>query len=325
MATKRQLLERWTTPPGAEIRQKIIDNCWQQIGSGNGDNEAWFSLLTDLPYRHEVVGGRDFRGADFLSGHGLDFSSADFSYATILGNLFRCNLNGAVFDHSQAERNAFDGSSLVGATFRKTKYRAPSFSDCDLQNACFDDARLHNPSFENAKAQGASFRNADLRGAVFFGADLSGCDFRGANLACASLYGTKVDRRTDFRGANLLNASIEDRFDNSRHLIGWGLDLKTAQTDATTCLGEAPSLLVFEHLAAALRWIENDDRAEAGRLRQAIESTTANLKKEYTADWIDALLAQLPPEDHEFAEEVLTDTIGEFPGPDGEPSQDDSP
>jgi len=305
MATKKQLIERWSIEPGKTIQDRILAFT-RALEPGHGQSSATlFAMLDCLPYCDEVASGRDFRGSDFVGGRELSLADSDFSYSPDVGAMYNCDLSRAKFDSARGERNSFRGSVLRDVTFTKAKFLGTYFDGCDLRNASFDEASLRSCSFKDADLRGASFKGACLNKATFWGANLIGCDFRGADMQEAVLDGTIVDSTTDFRGADLINAYTADEYNKAGQLVSKGINLKACKLDVTTRLGNDPKIQAFEILNAALEVSADRRDAESMRVRQAVQRVLTDIQKEYFDDWYDRVISYLQPEELDAHSDIM--------------------
>ncbi|MDI1445068.1 DUF2169 domain-containing protein [Polyangium sp. 6x1] len=158
----------------------------------------------------------------------LDVSGVDFREVALPGTVFLDVIaDGANFDGADLENlrvvGVDRGSSLVGATFRRTNLRGAflrgarlakadftdaildeiDFSKCDLTGARLDGARMRQARLMKANLTNASVDRADLMEALLGGAILRGARFEQASLFRADTVGAVGDDRTSFRGANV--------------------------------------------------------------------------------------------------------------------------
>jgi uncharacterized protein YjbI with pentapeptide repeats len=305
MASKRDLRNRWQEEPGLTIRQKIIDYSTLSRELGRQEKaEEIFALLDGLPYREEVLNGRDLRGGDLGGGTELDYSDTDFSFATSAGVFLRCNLSRARFDEANAERVSI-GSNLDGASFRKTKLRKSFLAVATARGCCFDNADLGGASFERSDLAGSTFRNANCTGVVFAGANLLGCDFRGATLDLSMFQGAQIDRSTDLRGASLISVFYEDHFDRFGNLVNKGVDLRLATWDATTKFREDPARYELEELATLHRVLSGDPSPQKAKICETVREAIEQLRTQYREEWYEELLGKLSEEDRGVVEEIM--------------------
>src|SRR5260370_10240068 len=181
MTARKELVRRWSVEPGRTILERVhmFFSETQMPGHGRNSSEL-FALLDGLPYREEVEGGRDFRGAPLGGGtRDLELRGCNFTYAKLTINIVNCDLTGAVFDEVGGGDcillDRLDGASFGGAKLPGTFFRGAHAHGC-----CFDNASLARASFEEADRTKSSFPNADCRRAKFLRAHLAGCALRGA-------------------------------------------------------------------------------------------------------------------------------------------------
>lgn len=278
MATTNQLRQRWLSGNGQKTLESIYSLHVARLGHGHSSAEL-YALLGDLPFRDEVVNGRDFRAICF-GARDLHLSECDFSFAQI-SNFYYCDLSGSKFDQCTGERASFH-NKVNKCTFIGAKLRSCYFVDSEVRGCTFDKARLGGCSFKNADLTGSSFRNADCRRAVFADACLVGCDFRGANLEQAVFENTRVDKSTDIRGASLVNAYVADRFDNSGKLVVKGTDFRLARFDSTTQIGNDPDRIQEEIRRAVISALNERNDALAHQILSII--TESGKEWEQTVD-----------------------------------------
>jgi uncharacterized protein YjbI with pentapeptide repeats len=106
-ATKKQLRERWFTPKGKEIIQKIIEHIRE---------ENWEMFLVYFPFVKEIVNVRDLRFVDLSNAHlsGADLRGADLRGAYI----WDANLRGADLSEAYIRDAHLSGADLSGADLR---------------------------------------------------------------------------------------------------------------------------------------------------------------------------------------------------------------
>ena len=222
MSTQRQLIDRWQTPLGKAIQDRIYSLGMIRAGHGLSADDL-FQLLNELPYREEVENGRDLRGLG-MGASDLDLSGTNFAYGKPMSSFFHCKLMNCVFDGCWGERASFH-DDLSSCSFVRAKLRSCYFDDSIATNCDFSNYRLRGCSFQKTDLRGSRFGNADCRGCSFSGANLLGCDFRGANLVQAVFCDVILDKSTDFRGANLSRIINTDWRDNYGNIVRKGTDL----------------------------------------------------------------------------------------------------
>ena len=305
MATKRQLIDRWKTEPGLGIRNRIIDFL-MDLEPGHGKKaETILEMLLGLPFREEVPGGKDLRGADVAHGREMDFSGRDFSLGDV-GPFDFCDLSHCRFDCASAEQTGFH-NILNHTSFREAKFRSRYFMNSQVQHCCFDNAKLEDCNFEDADLAGSTFLRANCKRATFFGANLKGCDLRESILDEAVFENIVLDKNTDIRGASLINAYYDAHFDFSGNLIGRGTDFRVAKVDRTTRFGSDPAALPYEVLEAAFKILGDDARPQAGRIKALLTDAKGRLPKESWDDLLDEIFSKLCEDEREVFDEILDD------------------
>lgn len=227
MSTQRQLIDRWQTSLGKEIRDRIWALDMIRVGNTCSAGEL-FQLLDGLPYREEVENGRDLRGLS-IAASDLDLSGTNFAYGKPMSNFFHCKLSNCIFDGCWGERATFH-QDLTSCSFVRAKLRSCYFDDSIAPACDFSDALLSGCSFQRTDLRGSRFGDADCRRCTFAGANLLGCDFRGANLENAVFCDVILDKSTDFRGANLSRIIDKDWHDKQGKVVRKGTDLSQATT-----------------------------------------------------------------------------------------------
>ncbi|HZQ82137.1 MAG TPA: pentapeptide repeat-containing protein [Gaiellaceae bacterium] len=295
MTAKKELVARWSAEPGRTILERVHAFFFetQMPGHGRSSSEL-FALLDQLPYRDEVDGDRDFRGAPLGGGtRDLDLSRCDFSYATLTINLVNCDLTGAIFDEAVGGDgmilDRLDGASFVHARLRRTHFQGARAHGCT-----FDGATLAGASFEAADLTGSSFRDADCRRAKFLRAKLIGCDLRGATLDEAVLQEVEIDETTDLRGASLVNAYDQELRDREGNVVAHATDWTRAKVDPTTRYGEDRSSRSNEIVEVTLRLLDDSSRPwAAGAAEELRRARGADAQD---GEWYAELLANVDPD-----------------------------
>ncbi len=155
---------------------------------------------------------------------------------------FRCaNLQGATFEGLTLIQTQFDGATLSGATFNRSRLGQADLRGANLQQARFVEPDLVQAHFDGADLRGASVEGgtmtqAELPGANLVGATLTDVDLGQANLEGARMAGIDAtDSRfaqSSLDGADLTDAVLRDAVLTQTGLTGatmTGADL----TDAT--------------------------------------------------------------------------------------------
>ena len=203
-STKGELISRWERDPGRAILRCLeeLTGFMQYPGHGRTSAEL-LKMLDRLPYRDEVPGGRDLRGAP-LKGCiiGLDFAGWDFSFAQLDMDFVDCDFTGACFDEAAGHSIMIIGT-LVGASFRRARITYGDFRNSRAREACFDGATLTGCWFEGSDLTNASFRDAKCKKVRFGHAKMVGCDLRRANLDEALLIGARLNASTELGGATM--------------------------------------------------------------------------------------------------------------------------
>jgi len=276
----------------------------------NKTSDDVLEMLKGLPFRQEVPGGKDLRGADFAGGADMDFSGWDFSLGFV-GPFHRCNLSHARFEGATADNAGFH-NILNFANFRGVKFRRCYFMNSQAQHCCFDKARLFEAAFQDADLSGSKFVEADCHGASFFGANLKGCDFRGCNLEGAVLQNISIDEKTDIRGACLVNAFYKDQYDTSGKLFGRGTDFRIAKLDATTKFGTDEAAMWKGLLDAALVVLKKDAPPESRRIMELLTDAKKRLGKESWEDLLNEIYSKLTEEEGDVFDGIMEDAYREL-------------
>jgi uncharacterized protein YjbI with pentapeptide repeats len=224
VSTQRQLIDRWQTPLGKGIQDRIYSLCLFRADHGHSADDL-FQLLNGLPYREEVENGRDLRGLS-MGASDMDLTGTNFAYGS-MSSFFHCKLINCVFDGCRGERASFH-DDVTSSSFVRAKLRACYFDESIATKCDFSSARLRGSYFQKTDLRGSRFVDADCRGCSFAGANLLGCDFRGANLEQAVFCDVILDKSTDFRGANLSRTIDTDWHDNHGNIVRRGTDLSQA-------------------------------------------------------------------------------------------------
>jgi uncharacterized protein YjbI with pentapeptide repeats len=305
MSTKRQLIDRWKTEPGLEIRQRIIDYL-MDLEPGHGKTaQAILEMLDGLPYRDDVPGGKDLRGADVAHGREMNFSEWDFSFGDV-GPFDFCDLSYCRFDCASAEQTGFH-NILNHTSFRDVRFQNCYFMNSQVQHCCFDNAKLEGCNFEDADLTGSTFVKANCKRATFFGANLTGCDLRESILEEAVFESVLIDENTDIRGASLVNAYYDDRYDAAGNIFGKGTDFRIAKLDRTTRFGADPAALTYELLDAVFRILNVDTRPQASRIKSLLTDAKGRLPKESWDDLLNQIFSKLSKDERELFDHTLDD------------------
>lgn len=208
--------ERWLTPAGIALRQKLIPAL---------RNESWAKLLVGFPYVNEVAGGRDLRQVD-LSGE--DLSSAKLAGADLGGaNLAGCildqsdfsgaNMGAANLSAAHCHDAHFSGTVIYGTDFRRGDFSRSRFSELKISAGLFDEAILVSCSFAGSQLQSVGMTKATLDHANFsscttYNFDLTEARARGANFSRANLERANLARgdftNADFTLARMCHCSL---------------------------------------------------------------------------------------------------------------------
>lgn len=306
-ASKRQLKERWHVEPSSAILKQLQESLFTDVNRSITICDI-AGLLSDLPFREEVGGSRDFRGIALQGGvTSLDLSGCDFSYATLAFNFINCNLSATNFE--EATLNGIISNQATKANFRKAKMRGCSLVELDAQHCCFDEANLVNASFERAYLQGSTFRNANCRGANFISANLLDCDFQGANLNECPFQAVTLGKSTNLRGASLVNLFHHEHRSLDGKLIAPKTDWRLANYDATTRYAEDPTAQAFELLDQLFEDMKPDQSSPAIQLRMMVQELKERLSLRYEDNWYENFLNSLPPGERKVVEDLFTRAI----------------
>lgn len=167
-------------------------------------------------------------------------------------NLREAQLARTLWAENDLRGSAFDGASLVSATFLTTDLREVGFRGARLDNARFvEGTKLDGVVFSEASmlatyCRGLSMRGADLRQATVDGADFSECDLAEAKLYRVVARGARFEM-ADLRGAemvsgNFMGASFARAVIYGADLRGanlHGADMARVRSDAAVKLDEA--------------------------------------------------------------------------------------
>lgn len=308
MATKRELINRWSSEPGRTILERVHAFFRKTEMPGHGrDSAELFALLDGLPFREEVPRGVDLRGA--LLGGGtrdLDLHGCHFTYAKLTINLVDCDLSGACFD-DVVGGNGILLDRLDGASFARAKLPSTFFRGARARQCCFDQASLFGSSFEGADLSGSSFRDADCRRSRFLRAILIGCDMRGARLDESAFQEVALDGTTDLRGASLVNIFDHDLHDRAGNLVARGTAWRQARLDATTRYGSDPSVSARELIDAALALLENNTAPWTAAAADALRR--CRVSEGDDKSWYERVLAAVAPEARPELEAVFADAM----------------
>lgn len=136
----------------------------------------------------------------------------------------RLGLHAAPANEGDYSRTKFTESSLRGATFSDSLFRACSYFSSELIEAKFDGSTLSNTSFFNCRMGNSSFSGARLTSANFNGCELFGADFsrsllvnsrfdapdRGNVTLDRSNFSNAILVDCDLMGANFYGATFTD-------------------------------------------------------------------------------------------------------------------
>lgn len=177
-------------------------------------------------------------------------------------------------------------------------------SDC-----CFDDAKLPGTNFKDSDLTGSSFRNTNCKRACFYSANLTGCDFRGAVLDEAVFMGATLDKSTDFRGASLINAYYNEHRDNAGNFLAAGVNLRAANCDETTKLGDDPTAFPLEILERASEIVKGEFGIAPGRIASLLREAIKAVRAGNTEHWQEDILSQLDEREREIYDELMEQTF----------------
>ena len=312
MATRKQLLDRWKTAPGAAIQDRIKQ--WVSAQAARQwtrpDAAELYALLAGLPYRDEVASGRDLRGSAFAGARNLDLARADLSYCSQLGSLDGCDLTRSVCDAVKlafSVKGTFVETSFKGARMVGTYGSGSTFTRCD-----FTGANLKNIHWAGSDFRGSVFVDANLEGADLQRADLRGCDLRRAKLDFAMFRQLTLDATTDLRGASLVGLVHDDHRDNAGNLVLRGTDWKAARWDETTRTGAAPGVQEAELLAIVARAARKVRAPWAARLAEHAARVERDVRADPSIAWEDALFAPFSPAERAEIEPFVQDATLSF-------------
>ncbi|NVB42448.1 DUF2169 domain-containing protein [Pseudenhygromyxa sp. WMMC2535] len=123
-------------------------------------------------------------------------------------NLRHARLDRTLWHENDLRGSAFDGASLVSATFLGVDIRQVGFREAKLDNARFvEDCKLDAVVFSGASMLGTYCRGLRMRGAEIRHATVDGADFSESDLAEAKFYRV-VARGASFEMANLRQAEM---------------------------------------------------------------------------------------------------------------------
>ena len=234
-----RLRERWKTPHGIEVREKIL----ARIKEGAAPHE-WAPLLEGIPLIDSLVPHegelfpRDLRGFDFSH---TDLSHVEFSHTSF---------DYADFDHAHLERTRMRGCSFVEANFKRAVMHKTHLWNSYMQNARLAYADLTEADMGDVNLHGADLWWARMDEVNLRGADLSQANLRWARLPVADLWGANLDG-AKFEGTNLSGIKVNEE-------TNWGLtvpSLGKPLTESLRLCGAALHHLSVSLLASSLREI----------------------------------------------------------------------
>ena len=198
-STEKQLKERWLTPKGEKVRQKIIDHI---------RDKNWGKFLVGFPFVKEVENGKDLR---FINLNKANLRGADLGVADLadlrVADLWGAHLGEAGLVGVYLGLTDLMGANLMGANLREADIRGANLMGADIRGA-----NLMGADIRGANLMGANLGVANLGVANLGVADLKGADLWGANLRGANLRGTDLSSsqliETDISGADLTDAYI---------------------------------------------------------------------------------------------------------------------
>jgi len=168
ITTEKQLKERWLTPKGEKVRQKIIDHIREK---------NWERFLLGFPFVKEVKNGRDLRSIEFeeIDLRCANFKRANLRFAHFEGtDLERANFVGADIYEAHFKRADIFGSNFKGAYIIRTYFEKINlcltilsncfiedikFYDCTLDLIEFDYSEINNIDWGNSKIKKRYFKN----------------------------------------------------------------------------------------------------------------------------------------------------------------------
>lgn len=171
--TREELIRRWQTQSGREIRAKVI----ALLQSGKDCCKEIDEAVSALPGASEIDKARwqDLRG--------IELARLDLHGSHLLGTRFdHANLDGCNLVSSKMHYCILEEASLLGVRASKAMMTA-----IIAHRARFDGADLSGVDLKNADLQESSFRNANLDRISLVYGRVDGADFRGATFASADI------------------------------------------------------------------------------------------------------------------------------------------
>lgn len=181
-ASVEDLLARWISPKGADLRIRVIDEIRRNEGLRLAD------LICGFMYSEEVKDGLDLRGINL---EGQDLTAAQLKGAELSwANLTRVNLS--------------------RSDLRSAKLRRANLIEADLSLARVGEADLSRADLSGANLTHAHFKDANLSSCMLVECDLTGATLEGASVARANLLGARL-MNTVLSGTNVAGANFSQK------------------------------------------------------------------------------------------------------------------
>ena len=150
--SKEELVKRWDTKKGKEIKQKILEI---NFSYGSSRDYRQFLGTVKTSWGKSSTPKIDLRGIDFSNFSNLtenEIFSFDFSNCTLTHSDFsNSRFESSLFIHSDILYSDFSSSILNECDFSKTNLTLTDFNNSSLEHANFKDSWLSNVSLENAE------------------------------------------------------------------------------------------------------------------------------------------------------------------------------
>lgn len=175
MSTLQQLKERWETPEGKKVRQKIIDNC----------RSNWERYLINFPYTSEVLNNRDLRYINFYN---EEFKKARKKFKKV-------------------RKKNIEFFEVKGPDFSKSDLTGADFFLANLNESSFKGSIINNVNLMHSMIMMSNFRNSIINDTKFVGANLWNSNFSVSNIQNSDFSGSNL-LNIDLSSAQIINCKI---------------------------------------------------------------------------------------------------------------------
>ena len=218
MATRKELIDRWTTDAGTNVKKQTLELFKEKAHRSEFEN-----ILKDFPYSNEIPNYLDLRGFPFVGSFFLyhpELPYLDLSYATSTYDKERkrspeITLSAGNFKHSRFDGikthvnvisdGCLSNCSFVGSNMKKLKV----YHKKDLTYCNFSKANLSHSEFIRTPLLGSNFAEANLSYVIFAVNRFDNPDFSEANLKETSFDEVTITGKPNFKNAKLVNTKFD--------------------------------------------------------------------------------------------------------------------